>query len=141
MAIRRRCASPGDRVVERRPRLRYPRPRSSRTSIRATRSPLSRTATSVVSPDRAVDVVASASDRLATGRSSATTSVSGIALISAMERPAKVTASASGRSPLPSQAGQGTLLTNRSARSRILSLLESARTCMTCLRALQNVPR
>ncbi len=92
-------------------------------------------------PDRAVDVVASASDRLATGRSSATTSVSGIALISAMERPAKVTASASGRSPLPSQAGQGTLLTNRSARSRILSLLESARTCMTCLRALQNVPR
>ena len=30
--------------------------------------------------------------------------------------------------------------TNRRARSRIRSLLESARTCITCLRALQNFP-
>ena len=67
-------------------------------------------------------------------------SANDIALTSAMECPATVTASASGRSPLPWHSGQGTLRTNRSARSRIRSLLESASTCMTCLRALQNFP-
>ncbi|GDY68070.1 hypothetical protein SAV14893_074630 [Streptomyces avermitilis] len=66
--------------------------------------------------------------------------MSGIALTSAMEWPAKVTASATGRRPLPWHTGQGTLRTNRIARSRIRSLLESARTCMMCLRALQNFP-
>ncbi len=57
-----------------------------------------------------------------------------------MDRPAKVTASESGRSPLPWQAGHGVLRTKRIDRSRIIWLLESASTCMTCLRALQNLP-
>ena len=61
-------------------------------------------------------------------------------LTSAIVWPANVTASASGRSPLPWQSGHGASSTNRSARSRIRSLLESASTCMTCLRALQNFP-
>ena len=55
-------------------------------------------------------------------------------------RPAKVTASASGRSPVPPQTGHAASRTNRSARSRIRSLCESASVCMTCRRALQNVP-
>jgi hypothetical protein len=61
-------------------------------------------------------------------------------LISAIERPAKVTASASGRSRLPWHSGQGMLWTNRIARSRIRWLWEVASTFMTCLRALQNLP-
>ncbi len=97
--------------------------------MRATRSAQIRTATSLVS-----------SGSSATGRSSATSSVNGRSLTSAIERPRKVTARASGRSPLPWQSGQGASSTNRRARSRIRSLLESARTCMTCLRALQNFP-
>ena len=66
---------------------------------------------------------------------------SGSALTSAIGAPAKVTASASGRSPLPPQTGQGTLRTNRMARSRDprRSWSRRARAC-TCLRALQNVP-
>ena len=107
--------------------------------MRATRSAQIRTATSVVSPDRRRR--RGAGSAAGDGRSSADDARSnGSALTSAIERPAKVTASASGRSPLPWQSGQGTLRTNRIARSRIRSLLESARTCMTCLRALQNLP-
>jgi hypothetical protein len=135
VAILRRCASPGDRVVELRPRERYPSPRSSSTSRRATTSALIRTATSVVAA-----AVLLSPEVSATGRSSAATSPSGSALTSAMDRPAKVTASESGRSRLPWQAGQGVLRTKRIDRSRIIWLLESASTCMTCLRALQNLP-
>ena len=92
------------------------------------------------SPDSAFAVAAVASTSSATGRSRATTSANGIALTSAMECPAKVTSSASGRSPLPRQRGQETLRTKRMARSRISWLLESASVCITCLRALQNFP-
>ena len=105
--------------------------------MRATRSAQIRTATSV---GLGLSLAVAARSAVRRGRSSATTSVSGIALTSAIDRPAKVTASASGRRPLPPHAGHGTLRTKRIARSRIRSLLESASMCMTCLRALQNVP-
>jgi len=97
--------------------------------MRATTSAQIRTATSLAS-----------SGSSATGRSSATSWVNGRSLTSAIEQPRKVTASASGRSPLPWQSGQGASSTKRRARSRIRSLLESASVCMMCLRALQKVP-
>ena len=57
-----------------------------------------------------------------------------------MLSPSKVTASDSGRSPVPWQTGQVVLRTKRIALSRIIWLLVSASVWRTCLRALQNVP-
>ena len=75
-----------------------------------------------------------------TARSSSASSVNGSALTSAIDAPAKVTASASRRSPLPWQVSQGALCTKRSIFSRIASLGEPASTLCTWLRALRKVP-
>ena len=78
--------------------------------------------------------------RLATGRSTPTMSVNGSALISAIDRPTKRTARAAAVRPVPEQSGQVALRVNAIALVRIRSLAESVSTCMTCLRALQNLP-
>ncbi len=59
---------------------------------------------------------------------------------SAILRPRNVTFRESGRNPVPAQSGHGTLRMKRIALSRIIGLLEVARTWWTCARALQNFP-
>ncbi len=66
--------------------------------------------------------------------------VSGSAASSATVRPAKVTASASGRSLPPPQTGQGALVRNRSALARRAGLLESEKVRSTSRRAPVYVP-
>ena len=108
--------------------------------MRATRSAAIIVATSVSSPDSVPSNAASNSVRVAAGRSTSASSASGSVTSSAMLRPAKVTASASGRSPEPSQTGQATLSTNLSTRLRIMALCELASVCRTWRSALENVP-
>lgn len=76
----------------------------------------------------------------AVGRTASASSARVAPLNSAMVRPPKVTASASGRRPAPPHTRHGPVTTKRRARSRICGLAESARVCRTWLRALQNRP-
>jgi hypothetical protein len=108
--------------------------------MRACRSPAIITATSVVSPDRADRYAASGSSIWAVCSRTPASSVSGMADSSAMLWPAKVTASASGRSPVPWHTGQGTVWTNCSARWRMAALFELASVCITWRSALEKVP-
>ncbi|CAM5498680.1 hypothetical protein STANM309S_03230 [Streptomyces tanashiensis] len=73
-------------------------------------------------------------------RERADRAVSGSAASSATLRPAKVTASASGRSRPPPQAGQGALVRKRSAFARRDGLFESDKVRSTWRRALMYVP-
>ena len=57
-----------------------------------------------------------------------------------MVRPAKVTFSASGRSPEPWQSPHSTLSTYCRTRRRIIALCELASVCRTWRSALENVP-
>ncbi|MCY1235426.1 hypothetical protein D9M72_480410 [compost metagenome] len=84
------------------------------------------TATSLVSPDAAALLAVPASLSSLVGRMTSASSVMGTALSSAMVRPAKVTARASGVSPLPPQRSHGPVSMNRRTRWRMVSLLESA---------------
>ena len=108
--------------------------------MRAHRSRAICTATSLVSPDRADRYAASGSAICVVGRSTSASSSSGSAASSAIVSPAKVTASASGRRPVPPHVGQATVSTNCSARSRIVALFEFASVCITWRSALENVP-
>ncbi len=90
--------------------------------------------------ESAKEVAAAASVSSATGRSRVTSSLNDRALICAMLSPRKVTASESACSPVPWQAEQGALRTKRIDLSRIIWLLDVARTWCTCARALQNRP-
>ena len=77
---------------------------------------------------------------MAAGRSHAARSVSDSAPASAIDRPRKVTASASGRSPDPAQSTHRVELMKRSILSRIAWLADVVSTCCTWLRALRKVP-
>lgn len=66
--------------------------------------------------------------------------MSGSAFISAIVRPAKVTANASCRSPVPPHTGHGPDFTKCSTLARIVWLEESARMWRTYFRALQKRP-
>src|SRR5581483_10476109 len=92
------------------------------TCKRATRSAAIMVATSVSSPDCVDSYAAAASVREAVGRNVSASSASGIAVYSAMVRPANVTFNASGRSPEPSHIGHSTLSTNCKTRRRIMAL-------------------
>jgi hypothetical protein len=86
----------------------------------------------VLSPDSDDRYAASGLAISAVCRRTAASSWSGSAASSAIVAPAKVTASASGRSRCPWQTGQGTVSTYYcSARSRIAALLEFASVCIT----------
>ena len=98
------------------------------------------TATSLVSPDRVDRYAASGSAICEVGRSTSASSSIASAASSAIVSPAKLTASASGRRPVPPHTGQGTVSTYCSARSRIDALFEFASVCMTWRSALENVP-
>ena len=89
------------------------------------------TAASLRSPEDTAREAVPACSRAAVGRTTSASSPRDAPLSSAMLRPAKVTASASGRRPLPAHAGQGPVTTYCSTRSRICWLAESARVCRT----------
>ncbi len=89
------------------------------------------TATSLLSPEDCLREAVPASCTWVVGRIMSASSARGTALRSAMVLPAKVTASASGVSPLPPHRRQGPVSMNRSTRSRIVLLLESASVCST----------
>jgi hypothetical protein len=98
------------------------------------------TATSLLSPEDSLREAVLASFSSVVGRMMSASSAIGTALSSAMVLPAKVTARASGVSPLPLHRRQGPVSMKRSTRSRMVLLLESARVCSTWLLALQNLP-
>lgn len=99
-----------------------------------------RTAALAGSPDRAVGVVAVASGRSATGRSSFATSASGMTSALGDRATCEGAVSASGRMRLPWYSGQGTPRTKHIARARIRRLLEPASTDMLCRPAPCQVP-
>ncbi|MDI2021154.1 hypothetical protein PJL18_01672 [Paenarthrobacter nicotinovorans] len=88
-------------------------------------------ATSLVSPEVWVRDAVLAEVASVMGRIRRASSVMGNALSSAMVLPAKVTANASGLSPLPPHMGHRPVSMKRSTRSRMVLLLESARVCRT----------
>ncbi len=98
------------------------------------------TATSVRSPESVVGSAGAASVSSVVGRMTSASSVIGRALSSAMVRPAKVTAKASRRSPVPWHSGQGPERTNWRTLFRIIWLFESERVWKTYCFALQNMP-
>ena len=69
--------------------------------------------------------------RVTAGRRTSASSVNGSVLTSAIDLPAKVTASASTRRPLPRQVEQVVLRTKGSILARIASLGDSASTLRT----------
>lgn len=108
--------------------------------MRATRSVVRATATSVRSPDSVVGRAGAASSISVVGRRTSASSRMGRAFSSAIVCPAKVTASASRRRPVPWQSGHTPVRTKASTLVRIDALFESDSVWKTYFFALQNIP-
>lgn len=94
----------------------------------------------MASPEPAEAVAAPGAARPAVFRSTPASSASGSEASSAMSRPAKVTASASGRSRLPPHTGHTALSRWRCTRRRVAGLFDSENARITYRRALMNFP-